>query len=61
MHRIHGGRRLDEYTASSRLNADWAFFKELKDLGRAAARRWLRKNHEAIGERSTLDLPQAYS
>jgi NTE family protein len=61
MHRIHGGRRLDEYTASSRLNADWAFFKELKDLGRAAARRWLRENYEAIGERSTLDLPQAYS
>jgi NTE family protein len=61
MHRIHGGRRLDEYTASSRLNAEWGFFKELKDLGRATARRWLRENYDSIGERSTLDLQQAYS
>ena len=61
MHRIHGGRRLDEYTAASRLNAEWGFFKELKNLGRAAARAWLAENYAAIGERSTLDLRQAYS
>ncbi|HEX8663717.1 MAG TPA: patatin-like phospholipase family protein [Beijerinckiaceae bacterium] len=61
MHRIHGGRRLDEYTAASRLNAEWGFFKELKNLGRAAARAWLAENYDAVGERSTLDLRQAYS
>ena len=61
MHRIHGGRKLDEHTAASRLNAEWGFFKELKDLGRATARQWLSETYDAIGERSTIDLRHAYS
>src|SRR3954451_820548 len=61
MHRIHGGRNLDEFTAASRLNAEWGFFKELKNLGRAAARSWLAENYDSIGRQSTLDLRPAYS
>jgi NTE family protein len=61
MHRIVGGEKLDAFAASTRLNADWPFFKELKDLGRAAAKAWLRKNYASIGVRSTLDLKAAYS
>ncbi len=61
MHRIHGGGRLDEFTAASRLNARWEFFKELKDLGRAAARKWLSENYDSVGRESTLDLRKAYS
>jgi len=61
MHRITGGEELDAFAASSRLNAEWSFFKELKDLGRAAAKKWLKKNYDAIGSRSTLDLKAAYS
>jgi NTE family protein len=61
MHRIVGGEKLDAFAASTRLNADWSFFEELKDLGRAAAKAWLRKNYAAIGVRSTLDLKAAYS
>lgn len=61
MHRIDGGKALDEFTASSRLNADWGFFQELRDLGRTAAQAWLKKNYAAIGEHGTLDLRRAYS
>ena len=61
MHRIAGGEKLDAFAASTRLNADWSFFEELKDLGRTAAKAWLRKNYAAIGARSTLDLKAAYS
>ena len=61
MHRLHGGHDLDAFAASSRLNAKWEFFKELKDLGRSAARNWLSENYEAIGHKSTLDLRGAYS
>src|SRR5919112_2041711 len=32
MHRIDGAAKLDAFTASSRLQADWSFFKELKNL-----------------------------
>lgn len=61
MHRIAGGEQLDAFAASSRLNAEWSFFKELKNLGRATARKWLKENYDSIGERSTLDLKAAYS
>jgi NTE family protein len=61
MHRVHGGAELDAYTASSRLNAEWGFFKQLKDLGRASARKWLAETYDDIGNRSTLDLRAAYS
>jgi NTE family protein len=61
MHRIHGGQDLDEFTAASRLSAQWSFFKELKDLGRNAARSWLAGNYRFIGHKSTLDLRDAYT
>jgi NTE family protein len=61
MHRIHGGQDLDEFTAASRLSAQWSFFKELKDLGRNAARSWLAENYRFIGHKSTLDLRDAYT
>lgn len=60
MHRIDGGETLDAFTASSRLNAEWSFFKQLKDLGRASGKKWLARNFDAIGVRSTLDLKAAY-
>jgi NTE family protein len=61
MHRIHGGEKLDEFTAASRLSAKWEFFVTLRDLGREAARNWLAENYRHIGEKSTLDLRGAYS
>ncbi len=56
MHRIDGGQELQAITASSRAATDWAFLKHLRDLGRAAARTWLKENYAAIGKRSSLDL-----
>ena len=61
MHRIAGGQKLDAFAASSRLNAEWSFFKELKNLGRATAKRWLTQHFDAIGVQSTLDLKAAYA
>ena len=60
MHRIHGGLALDEFTASSRLDARWEFFKQLKDLGRSAARQWLAENYPAVGRESSLHLRETY-
>jgi NTE family protein len=61
MHRINGGRKIDAFTASTRLNADYDFFVELRDLGRGTAQAWLAEHYDAIGERATLDLKAAYS
>ena len=61
MHRVHGGERLDAFTAASRLNASWSFFQQLRDLGRERAYEWLDRHFNDVGERGTLDLRQAYS
>ena len=59
MHRITGGAKLDAFTASSHLCAEWSFFQELKDLGRTTAQEWLAENYDAIGVRGTLNLRTA--
>ena len=61
MHRIDGGLPLAELTSSSRLNAEWDFLLRLRDLGRTAAKRWLKRNYDAIGKQGTLDLQEAIS
>ena len=40
----------------SSLDARWGFFRQLHELGREAAGRWLDENLSAVGVRSTLDL-----
>ena len=56
LHRIDGGGVLDDYEASSRLKAEWDFFKQLRDAGRQCAQAWLAENYDAVGVRDTLDL-----
>jgi len=46
MHRIHGGAQLDAFTTSSRLNASWRFFQQLRDLGRECAYEWLDRHYD---------------
>jgi NTE family protein len=52
---------LDDFDATSRLNAAWEFFLLLRDAGRRKTRKWLKANYDAIGVRSTLDLKAAVS
>jgi NTE family protein len=59
LHRIDGSGVLDDHRASSRLNAQWDFFVQLRDAGRRAAQSWLAANYAAIGTRGTLDLQSA--
>jgi NTE family protein len=59
MHRIDGGPPLAEQTSSSRLNAEWSFLLKLRDIGRRAGKRWLKRNYDAIGTTGTLDLRDA--
>jgi NTE family protein len=41
---------------SSKLNAEWAFLRMLRDEGRKAAETFLAEHADAIGKRSSLDL-----
>ncbi|WP_075216307.1 patatin-like phospholipase family protein [Mongoliimonas terrestris] len=61
VHRIDGADALAAYSASTRLDTSFAFFEDLKEIGRAAALDFLERHFDAIGARSTLDLRDAFS
>jgi NTE family protein len=56
MHRIDADEAFKDLSASSKVNAEWAFLANLRDLGRSAASDWLEENYDAVGNRATLDL-----
>ncbi|QPH55872.1 patatin-like phospholipase family protein [Pontivivens ytuae] len=56
VHMIDGAVEMLNLTASSKLNAEWAFLTHLRDIGRGAADRWLKTHFDDIDNRSTLDL-----
>jgi len=56
MHRIDADEAFKDLSASSKVNAEWAFLEYLRDLGRSAAEDWLVANYDAVGERPTLDV-----
>ena len=56
LHRIAADEQLSQMTSSSKFNVEWSFFQHLRDIGRAAAEAFLKKNFSALGRRSTLDI-----
>src|SRR5690606_3550806 len=56
MHRIDGDEALKDLSASSKVNAEWAFLEYLRDLGRSVADDWLTEHYADIGRRATLDI-----
>jgi NTE family protein len=56
LHVIGGGADLAALSASSKLNAEWAFLTHLRDLGRRDAETWLDAHHACLGVRSSHDL-----
>ncbi len=56
LHRIEPGEEMLALSASSKLNAEWAFLIHLRDIGRAAASRWLEESFDRIGKESSVDI-----
>ena len=56
MHRIDADEAFKDLSASSKINAEWAFLEYLRDLGRTAAGDWLELNYDNVGIEPTLDL-----
>ncbi|MEL6168678.1 MAG: patatin-like phospholipase family protein [Pseudomonadota bacterium] len=48
------------FGASSKLNSEWAFLTHLRDIGRAAADRWLNLHFDDIERKSTLELKSLF-
>lgn len=60
IHLIQSAKEMLKMNASSKLNVSWEFFCYLHNLGRDAANGWLDKNFEAIGEKSSVNIAEAF-
>jgi len=54
LHCIDAEEDMRKLGASSKLNAEWAFFDHLHKLGRRTADNWLAKHGEDLGARTTF-------
>jgi NTE family protein len=56
VHVIEDETAMRRLGASSKMNADFSFLCHLRDLGRAAAERWLASVYDDLGTRSSIDV-----
>ena len=56
IHSIRSDETMSRLGVSSKLNTDWDFLLQLRDLGRAHAERWLATTRDDIGVRSSVDV-----
>jgi NTE family protein len=60
LHMIADDAGLLSFNASSKFNTDRAFLEELFELGRAAAKGWLKKHGDDLGVRSSFDVEKTF-
>ncbi len=60
IHLIYSANHMHNLNASSKINADWDFFRFLKEHGRKEAEEWLKENWKHIGEKSTVDIREKF-
>jgi NTE family protein len=59
LHVIEAQDELNRFGAASRMRSDYDFFVQLRDIGRAAAQKFLDTHYDAIGVKGTLDIHEA--
>lgn len=60
LHRIDGGEALEEFPSSSKMSTDTAMIEKLFVLGQEAARRWLARHFDSLGQQSTVNIRRDY-
>lgn len=60
LHRIDGGEALEDLPPSSKMSADTAMLEKLFEMGQGAAKRWLRRHFEALGQQGTVNIRRDY-
>ena len=60
LHRIDGGEALENLPASSKMSTDTALLEKLFEMGQDAAKRWLGRHFEALGQQSTVNIRRDY-
>lgn len=60
LHRIDGGEALEELPSSSKMSTDTAMIEKLFEMGQGAAKRWLGRHFEALGQQGTVNIRRDY-
>ena len=60
LHRIDGGEALESLPASSKMSEDSAMIEKLIDIGQSAAKRWLQRHFDALGQEGMVDIRHDY-
>ncbi|HUY68361.1 MAG TPA: patatin-like phospholipase family protein [Alphaproteobacteria bacterium] len=60
MHMIGDEEEMRKLGAASKLDASMDFLLHLKEVGRAAADRWIKQNAALIGQRSSIDIRKLF-
>lgn len=60
LHRIDGGEALEAFPASTKSSADGAMIEKLFELGRLCASKWLKKNYDEVGVKTTINISKDY-
>lgn len=61
IHILESQKDLNPLGASSKLNTELSFLLYLKDVGRNAAKKWLKENYAMIGVSGSVDIRQVIS
>jgi NTE family protein len=56
LHVISDAKTMAALPLDSKFNPEWEFLKSLRDVGRAAGKKWVEENYEAVGKRGTMSL-----
>ena len=60
VHSIQDEKFMSSLGVTSKMNSDWRFLKELRDVGRACATKWLDEHLDDVGVRASTDIHTAF-
>ena len=60
IHSIQDEAFMTSLGVTSKMNSDWRFLRELRDVGRASASKWLDEHMDDVGVRSSTDIHSSF-
>ncbi len=60
IHAIEAHAKMSAFSVASKLNADWEFLTQLREVGRGTASAWLDQHLGQLGRESTVDIRATY-
>jgi NTE family protein len=60
VHSVRADEALKDLGVATKFVSNWEFLTDLRDRGRQTAGRWLAKNFDCLGNRSSVDVRTAY-